>query len=225
MLAADRPVARLWFALCVIVVAVALALQIPITAADETLFFTTPAGRVANLFTYFTILSNLLVGVTSAVLALRPSADSTLLWVARFDAVLGVTITAVVHHVLLAPLFHFEGTEWVADQLFHTVSPLLVVAGWLLFGPRGRVSARIVGLALLYPVAWLAFTLVRGAIIGWYPYPFINVLVLGYPRVALNCLGITALFLVLATAFVGLDRLLDRPPRARRAPSGASIEA
>jgi hypothetical protein len=53
-------------------------------------------------------------------------------------------------------------------------------------------------LSLIFPVLWLAFTLVRGAVIHWYPYPFIDVTRLGYPKAALNCVWVAALFLGLA---------------------------
>ncbi len=205
---------RLWFGIGALLVVVALAIQIPITAGHAGGFFTTPAGRVGNLFTYFTILSNLLVGVTDAVLAARPRARSTLLRVARFDALLAITITGVVYHLLLADLYHLAGAEELANQLFHTVTPLVTVAGWLLFGPHGWADRCVVVLALGYPLAWLAFTLARGAAIGWYPYPFVDVGVLGYGRVALNCAGITALFLAVAVALAGLDRLRARRERA-----------
>ncbi len=201
--------ARVWFAAGALVVVVALVIQIPITAghADDA-FFTTPAGRVANLFAFFTILSNLLVAATDLVLAARPTARSTLLRVARFDAVLAITITAVVYHVLLAGLDRFTGAEAFANQLWHTVSPLLTVVGWVLFGPRGLVDRRVVVLSLAYPVAWLVFTLVRGALIGWYPYPFLRVDELGYGPVALYCAAITLLFLVVAAGAAGMERLL-----------------
>jgi hypothetical protein len=208
--------ARVWFAVGALVVAVALAIQVPITAGHAGGFFTTPAARVGNLFTYFTILSNLLVGVTNAVLALRPRARSTALRVARFDAVLAILVTGVVYHLLLADLYHLTGAEEVANQLFHTVTPLLTVVGWLLFGPHGHIDRRVVGFSVLYPLAWLAFTLVRGAVIGWYPYPFVDVGVLGYGRVALNCAGVTALFLAVAAVLAVLDRRLARRPVSTR---------
>lgn len=211
--------ARVWYGLTLVVVVVALVVQIPITAAATGSFFLTPAGRVGNLFCYFTILSNLLTAVVSAVLAVRPTAGSALVRVLRLDAVLAMTVTGVVYHTLLAPLHHYVGAERFADTLWHTVSPLLTVVGWLLFGPRGWIDRRTVAWSLVYPLAWFAFALVRGALIGWYPYPFIDVGALGYPRVFLDAAGITVLFLVLAVIVGLLDRRLPGRPGAGREPA------
>jgi hypothetical protein len=203
-------------------VVVAFVIQIPITAADESGVFDTPAARVANLFTFFTILTSLLVGGTSATNALRPDHRSRLLAVLRVDAVLGIAVTAAVYHTLLADLYDLHGAEEVANQLFHSVSPMLALAGWLLFGPRGLVHRGVVLASLAYPLVWLVCTLVRGALVGWYPYPFVDVGVLGYAQVVLNCLGVTLLFLVLAAALLGLDRLLSGR-RERDPAAGARI--
>lgn len=200
--------ARVWHAVSAIVSVVALVIQIPITAAAVGGEFDSPAARVANLFTFFTIQTAVLVALTGAALAVAPGRRSTLLSVLRLDAVLGIAVTGIVFHTLLADLYDLRGAEAFADLLFHTVSPVLVVLGWLLFGPRGRIDARVVALSLLYPLLWLGGTLARGAVIGWYPYPFVDVTRLGYPAVLLNTLGITVLFLVLAAALLWLDRSL-----------------
>ncbi len=199
----------------------ALALQIPISAADADSEFGTPAARVANLFTLFTVLTSLVVAASSLQVALRPQWRSTFWRVLRVDAVIGIIVVAAVYHTLLAALNDPVGTELVVDILWHTVVPALTVLGWLAFGPRNGIEARIVAWSVAFPLAWLAGTLVRGALTGWYPYPFVDVDELGYAQVALNCLGITALFLGLA-ALVGLaDRALGR----RTARGGARIGA
>jgi len=210
--------ARCWFALNALVVAVALAIQIPITAGRTGGFFDTPATRVGNLFTFFTILSNILVAVVCVALVVRPGRRSTGFAVAWLDALLAITVTGVIYNTVLAGLYDLSGAEYLADRLFHLVSPLLFVVGWLVFGPRGLVRRRVVGLALIYPLAWLAFTLVRGALIGWYPYPFVDVTALGYGRVVVNSLLITLLFLVLATVAFGVDRMATRSSRAAPQP-------
>lgn len=203
---------RVWNAVNAVVVLVALTIQIPITAGNVDGVFDTPAARVANLFTFFTILTNLVVAGTSAALALRPAGRGRVLAVLRLDAVLGIAVTAAVYHALLADLYDLRGAEEFANQLFHSVSPALALLGWLLFGPRGLLDRRVVLAAMLYPLLWLVFALVRGAVIDWYPYPFVDVSRFGYATVLLNCLGVTALFLVLAAALLGLDRLLARRP-------------
>jgi len=97
--------------------------------------------------------------------------------------------------------------------------PLLAVIGWVAFGPRGLTSARIAKLSLLFPLAWLAFTLIRGAVIHWYPYPFIDVTSIGYGKALLNCFWVTLLLLGLAAGASALDsRLSRRPPELASAP-------
>ena len=63
-------------------------------------------------------------------------------------------------------------------------------------------------LSAIYPLAWLAFTLVRGAVIDWYPYPFVDVVAHGYARVAINCLVVAVLFVGLGFGALALDRRL-----------------
>jgi hypothetical protein len=204
---------RVWNALNVVVVVVALVVQIPITAAAASTTFHTPAARVANLFSFFTILTNIIVAVVCLLLVIDPARRSTLVRTLHLDALVGIIVTGIVYHTVLAGLNDFHGAEWFADLLWHTVSPIVFVVGWLLFGPRGLVTGRVIALSAIYPLAWLVFTLVRGAMINWYPYPFLNVTPLGYGQVTLNCLVVTALFLGLAGVVLAIDRLLGRSSR------------
>ena len=137
----------------------------------------------------------------------------------RLIGLVAITVTGIVYHVALSNLLTLAGVHQLANQLVHTVVPLLAVAGWLIAGPRGQTSARAAWLTALYPLCWLAFTLIRGAVITWYPYPFINVTRLGYGKVLLNCVWVALLFLGLAAGATVLDgrlRAADRelvPPR------------
>ncbi|NIH78131.1 Pr6Pr family membrane protein [Amycolatopsis viridis] len=203
-------IARWWFGLHALVVLLGVVTQLFVTSGVMGGRYDSAAARLANVFAYFTIQSNLIVGATSLLLAIRPRWTSTAFRTLRLDGVLAIAVTGIVFHLALAGLHDLSGWAWLADFLLHTASPLLGVLGWLLFGPRGAVTPRIIGWSVVYPVAWLAFTLVRGAIDGFYPYPFIDVAALGYPRVAVNCLVIAALFLALAAGAMLLDRLLAR---------------
>ena len=68
------------------------------------------------------------------------------------------------------------------NLVVHYIVPIMMVAGWFAFGPRPRAGRLTVLWSLLFPVLWLAYTLVRGAIWKWYPYPFLDVTSHGYAR-------------------------------------------
>jgi hypothetical protein len=201
---------RLWFAGTAAVVALGLVVQLVATARLHSGFFDSRAGRVVNMFCFFTIQSNIIVLVTCALLAAGSARRPIWFWVLRLDGVVCIAVTFVVFHVALAGLHDLQGLAKVADFLLHTASPLLCVIGWLVFGPRGRTSWRTVRLAAIFPVAWLVFALVRGPLVGdYYPYPFLDVGAHGYPRVLLNCAVVAALFLGLAAGAHLLDGRLD----------------
>ena len=129
----------------------------------------------------------------------------------RLIGVVAITVTGLVYHVALASLFDLQGWDQLGNQLVHTVVPILAVVGWLMFGPRRLTSARIALWSLAFPVAWLGFTLVRGAFVHWYPYPFIDVTRLGYGGTLLNCGWVSLLLLGLAAGATRIDRILGRP--------------
>jgi hypothetical protein len=105
----------------------------------------------------------------------------------------------------------------VANVLLHVLAPLLAVIVWLWVGPRPRVSARTVWWSVVYPIAWLVYTFVRGAATGWYPYPFLDVTVLGYGPALTNATLIAVVFLVLAWGVRWADVRLPHTDRSVRA--------
>ena len=83
----------------------------------------------------------------------------------------------------------------------------------MLVGPRPRITWSAVAWAFVWPVAWIVYTFVRGAVTGWYPYPFMNAAELGYPRAVGVTSLVVVLALVLAVALKYLDRRLSRTTR------------
>lgn len=181
---------RAWFAVTAVVALTGLVTQVVATATD-------PDGRLANLLCFFTIDSNLLVAVTSALVALGVT-RTRLVAVLWLDALVGIIVTGIVYQVALAGLYELHGLSLFSDTMLHKVTPILFVLGWLVAGPRGVLTWRTVWWSLLYPLAWLAFTLPRGELTGFYPYPFVDAAALGYGQVALNCVFIGLFFTALA---------------------------
>lgn len=171
-------------------------------------------ARLIRLVSFFTIESNLIVTVVAFTLVRTPDRDGPVWRAVRLAGVLAITVTGLVYVTVLRGLVELTPAGTVADTGLHYLTPALVLVGWLLFGPRPRVDLRSIGLALIFPVTWLAYTLVRGEVIGSYPYPFVDVIDNGYPTVIVNCLAVTLLFLVLAALARLTDRALPAVPRA-----------
>jgi hypothetical protein len=171
-------------------------------------------AATGNFFSFFTIQSNIAAAAMLALLVIvrRPERSA---W---FEAVRGgvvffIAITGVVFALLLQG--HQEDvqttTSWV-DTVVHQLMPLALVVDWLVERPRHRLSPWVMLAWLGCLAAWLSYTLVRGEIVDWYPYPFVDVSDLGYGGVALRAAGLLVAFALGATAFLWLGNRRADPP-------------
>jgi hypothetical protein len=163
-----------------------------------------PAFTAGNFFSYFTVQSNILLVVTFVALAARPAlADDVAFLTLRGIATIGITVTGLVYAVLLAPTSADVDLtlRWV-DFTVHTLAPIVGVADWLIDRPRARPGLPTVLTWLAFPVLWLVYTLIRGAVTDWYPYPFLDPDLESTASIVVTCLGITAVFVVIALGLV-----------------------
>ena len=171
----------------------------------------TGAGaRVFNVFWYFTIQSNVIVGITCLLLAINPRRTSTVFAVFRLIGVVAISVTFVVFHIALSHLLDLDTWEQIANQLQHTIVP--IVARWragcssALGASRRRAIARW---TILFPVVYMVATAIRGPLVrDWYPYPFADVAAHGYVRVILNGILITLFFWAVAAGATWVDQRL-----------------
>jgi hypothetical protein len=203
-------VARIWFGVTALVAIVGLGLEAAATAMSGGGFFDSVPSRLFNMLFYFTIQSNIIIAVTTLLLAIRVRRWSPVFRYFWLAGIVGILITAIVYHAVLAKNAHFTAVGAVADQLLHTVVPALALTGWLVFGPRNRFTWALVGLSLVHPAVWLTITLLRGALIDWYPYPFIDVSQIGYGRMAVNSAMLAMMFVAFAVAATVVDRVVLR---------------
>jgi hypothetical protein len=141
----------------------------------------------ANFFSYFTIQSNLiaaavLLAAGAVALRGRPAGERLDMW--RGAATLYIATTGIVYSALLAADAP-DLLRWT-NLVLHYVMPLAVVADWALDRPRRPIPFRRALVWIAYPGLFLAYTLVRGEIAGWYPYDFLDVADRGYPAVLLT---------------------------------------
>lgn len=215
-------VARLWFGAIAVVVAIALVIQLTLILtggqdANSGSNATGPVGtRLVRLFSFFTIQSNVFVLATSLALALNIHRDGRVWRVVRLDALLGIIITGIVYDAVLAPLVDPQGWALAATIGFHYIAPWATVLGWLIFGPRPRITWSTTAFAFIWPVLWLVYTFVHGAVTGWYPYPFLDVATIGFADSVRNSLVVLAMGVVIAVVLTLLDRYLPSLVRGRR---------
>jgi hypothetical protein len=161
------------------------------------------------VFGFFTITTNLLVAVVFLGIALDWSGFRSGSMVA--GTMLSILLVGIVYALLLHGLNELSGGSAVANVLLHMVTPVVVSLYWLLFTRKGSLGWKHPLLWAIYPLAYLAYALVRGAATGKYPYPFLDVPVLGWQRTALNAACIAVGFLLAGFAIVWLDRRASKP--------------
>ncbi|WEO96208.1 Pr6Pr family membrane protein [Streptomyces sp. FXJ1.172] len=190
-------------------------------------------GSPARILSYFSIQTNILLAVVMFLSAARA-------WRPRRPLPSGVTgatllyalITALVYRLLLAhttPPFSMTGAttaplrwhgSWATLQILHTVTPAAALLDWLLLTPAARLHLRQAVAWLLYPLAYLAFSLTRAALLtpsnpARYLYPFLDAGTHGYRSTLANALLLGLGIYGLAVLLVALDHTRPTPVRRR----------
>lgn len=150
-------------------IAVALVSQLFIGMSGSNL-------SVVNFFSYFTVLSNTSAVVLLVLLAARPGRDDSLGFATFRGAVtVYMSVTGLVYAVILAPNLADVGVSepWI-DWAIHIIGPLAIALDWMFFRPPVRFPRRTLPVWLTFPAVYLAYSLIRGPVVDWYPYPFLD---------------------------------------------------
>ncbi len=166
---------------------------------------------VVEFFSFFTVISNLLVAIILTLWALRPVDRFTGQRATRVTAaaVVYILMTGLVYTLLLRQS-HGSIAGWVVDIALHQSVPLGYCWFWVVILPKHRLDGSDAVRWLILPLAFALVALVRGAITGEYTYPFLNPARLGYPRVALNVVLLSLPFFGLGMVVMKVSRVLQR---------------
>jgi hypothetical protein len=113
---------------------------------------------------------------------------------------------------------HLTGWAMVYNCVFHYFMPAASVAGFLFIGPRVRFSSRQM-VYLVWPVLWLVYTMVRGAVFqpeftgfaaapSHYPYEFLDVDRVSMVEVIGSIAFLTLLLVGIGIAYIGASHRL-----------------
>lgn len=154
---------------------------------------------------FFTILTNLLMAGTMLTIA-ATGRRLPFGWMSMVT--LSMIMVGLVYHTLLAQQFAFVGLRWWADMALHSILPALMLWFWLMETSRNDPRGGQPLWWLLWPAGYAVYALVRGALTGRYPYPFLNIDMLGLGAVALNMAGMVAVFAALAYALNAIGQAM-----------------
>ena len=179
-----------------------------------------PVGATIRFFSYFTILTNVLVACTftAIVLERRDHEGFFTRMSVQSGIALAIALVGVAYSLLLRRIWDPQGWQRVADHLLHDAVPVLFVAFWVMWVPKAELRPAMVWRWALYPVTYFAYAILQARFTNWFPYPFIDVPSLGYAAVIRNALVILALFvaagLVMVVAGRRFSRRVARPSAA-----------
>ena len=155
---------------------------------------------------FFTILTNFGAAVVATALVFRP-ASALAGGRARLMAATSILMVGLVYSIALRALWNPTGLQGLADEALHDAAPLLWLALWLL-APHQRLAWSEIRWALLPPVVYVAYSLLRGAVEGWYAYWFLDPSTQTAGDFLLSLVVLLCAFSIAAALLIGADRVL-----------------
>ncbi len=165
-------------------------------------------GLVAYLG-YFTVLTNIFVALVCTAGSLRrpPSGRPSLYGLSAVGcSTAAILVVGIGYHALLREIWDPQGAEWIANVVLHYIVPAGALLHWLVYPYARRVAWWAPLSWCWYPLVYFLYVMTRGEILSSYPYPFIDVLALGYSRSLVNAAGFLIGFIVLGYLLLGLKR-------------------
>ncbi|WP_184548682.1 Pr6Pr family membrane protein [Mucilaginibacter sp. FT3.2] len=168
-------------------------------------------GAIVQIISFFTILSNILVGCCLLAIVLKPASAFQKFFAANSvvtATALYITIVGLVYNTVLRSLWVPPGLFALTNELTHLFNPIAFIVFWLIFVPKEKLNLSQALSWLWFPLLYLVYALIRGALYRLYPYPFLNVDKLGYQSVLINSFFVMIAFLIFDAIFFLLNNWL-----------------
>jgi hypothetical protein len=174
-----------------------IALEI-ITLSSENVF------HAVNFFSFLTVISNILASSYLIYFGITNN-YSVPSQVFRGVVTLYMLMTGVIFALLLSGLENVRLTAvpW-NNTVLHYIMPIVVVLDWLLLPPKKPLKRSVILLWITVPVIYVVYTMIRGAFVNWYPYPFLNPSNSSLMQVVLTCIVIAVIVVIAACLLRGV---------------------
>ena len=175
--------------------------------------------RPAEYFAYFSIQGTLIASVMMAYtgwLAWSGTAEKRQVTIARVSATTYSVVIALVYNALLRGTpgdIRDAGYDWpvVPNEIMHVWAAVFMLLDWLVVAGASQVRLRAAFWVAVFPLAWLAFSVTRGIVDGWWAYWFLNPNDEGGLSGMFTYIGgITVLMISLGFILLGARKLISR---------------
>jgi hypothetical protein len=166
-----------------------------------------------SFLSYFTVLTNIFIALAATTGARRRIRDRPrgLYGIGIVGcATTSIAVVGMGYHLLLREVWDPQGLALVSDILLHYAVPVGAVMHWLAYPHFERLAWPAPQAWCAYPAAYFIYVLARGALVGNYPYHFIDVGLIGYGQASLNALGLLLVFIVVGLGVVAISRARHR---------------
>ncbi len=171
------------------------------------------SSSISNSLSYFTIQSNLLIVVCLAATLFFSRSK-----VGQFFSKTTVQSAITMYIIIVSLIYNFAiRTSWVQpfpqliyDNILHVVTPLFFVIRWAVYIFNGTLKWKNGFVWLVYPLLYLFYSVVRGAIVGWYPYFFVNLNKISTGELVRNASLVLLVFLFISFLIIGVDKMLGK---------------
>jgi len=162
-------------------------------------------GSIFNFLSYFTILSNLLVAVSLTFNIFLPNTKIGTFFSGisvQTSITLYIFIVALVYNFILRGIWIVTGWQLVVDNMLHVLNPILYIFYWLLMTSKRKLKWIDSLYWMIFPTVYLIYSLIRGSLLNWYPYPFLSAYELGYSIVFINVFAMIVVFFLAALLLI-----------------------
>ena len=168
---------------------------------------------VTRFFSYFTIDTNILVAVCCTLIVTAPNPG----WGRFFSrqktlaaTTVYIVVVGLIYNIILRVLWKPEGLQWLVNELLHSVIPVMFLLFWLISAPKNNLQWKNMWAWLIYPLVYTVCIFIRGALSGFYPYPFINITTIGVQSAIINAVGLAFVFAGMSLLFIVIGRLTGK---------------
>ena len=198
----------LFAASCVCFSTIALQLSVDLVKHQSDII-----SELIQYISYFTILTNALVGLYFFVAALFSKTKFGIFMHKATTATaitVYISVVGLIFNLVLRRIYHPTGIAIITNEIMHVVIPVGFFIYWLFQTPKANLKIQDTYYWLQYPSFYLIYILARGFFTHKYPYPFVNVDAIGLQKVLVNSFVIAGLFFLLSILFIWIGKRTDR---------------